>query len=174
MQSPVRTREVGERTQRIVNKVLTVIANPVNVFLHSLSQIIQIMILGAVSDELSLFFCQIELYRSLSLSWCFDVFAEESRKIKEGKDQELVISLEHMTLRNSNPCHRVRNEFSRAISFNIYENALIMFQIQFVLVEDIKMNDGSAEKPYFMSDSLKGILDLQNRPPPEGNDEGRK
>ena len=36
------------------------------------------------------------------------------------------------------------------------------------------MNDGSAEKPYFMSDSLKGILDLQNRPPPEGNDEGRK
>ena len=104
----------------------------------------------------------------------FDVFAEESRKIREGKDQELVISLEHMTLRNSNPCHRVRNEFSRAISFNIYENALIMFQIQFVLVEDIKMNDGSAEKPYFMSDSLKGILDLQNRPPPEGNDEGRK
>lgn len=36
------------------------------------------------------------------------------------------------------------------------------------------MNDGSAEKPYFMSDSLKGILDLQNRPPTEGNDEGRK
>ena len=68
MQSPVRTREVGERTQRIVNKVLTVIANPVNVFLHSLSQI---MILGAVSDELSLFLCQIELNRSLSLSWCF-------------------------------------------------------------------------------------------------------
>lgn len=68
MQSPVRTREVGERTQRIVNKVLTVIANPVNVFFHSLSEI---MILGAVSDELSLFFCQIELYLSLSLSWCF-------------------------------------------------------------------------------------------------------
>lgn len=81
MQLPVRTREVSERTQRTVNKVLTVIANPVNVFLHSLSQIIQIMILGANCIVV----CR---YRGV-----FDVFAEESRKIREGKDQELVISL---------------------------------------------------------------------------------
>lgn len=56
--------------------------------------------------------------------------------------------------------------------FDVYDMAIDTIFLCFL--EDIKMNDGSAEKPYFMSDSLKGILDLQNRPPPEGNDEGRK
>jgi choline transporter-like protein 2/4/5 len=30
-------------------------------------------------------------------------------------------------------------------------------------VEDIERNDGSPEKPYYMSDSLKKILKKQNR-----------
>lgn len=33
------------------------------------------------------------------------------------------------------------------------------------------MNDGSAEKPYFMSDSLKNILHLENRSQPDGTEE---
>lgn len=39
-----------------------------------------------------------------------------------------------------------------------------------ILVEDLKINDGSAEKPYYMSDSLKSIMDLQNRPSADAND----
>lgn len=39
-------------------------------------------------------------------------------------------------------------------------------------VEDLKMNDGSAEKPYYMSDSLKKILHLQNREQPDGTEAG--
>ena len=39
-------------------------------------------------------------------------------------------------------------------------------------VEDLEMNDGSAEKPYYMSDSLKKILHLQNREQPDGNEAG--
>lgn len=46
--------------------------------------------------------------------------------------------------------------------------------MRFFLVEDLKINDGSAEKPYYMSDSLKDILHLQNRAPPEGNEGGQK
>lgn len=57
----------------------------------------------------------------------FDVFVEESCKIREGKDQELVISLEYMMFWNLNFCYRVCNEFLRVIFFNIYENVLIMF-----------------------------------------------
>ena len=34
------------------------------------------------------------------------------------------------------------------------------------------MNDGSAEKPYYMSDSLKKILHLQNREQPDGTEAG--
>ena len=30
-------------------------------------------------------------------------------------------------------------------------------------MEDYERNDGSKEKPYFMSDSLKGILKVKNR-----------
>ena len=33
------------------------------------------------------------------------------------------------------------------------------------------MNDGSAEKPYYMSDSLKKILHVQNREQPDGTEE---
>ena len=33
------------------------------------------------------------------------------------------------------------------------------------------MNDGSAEKPYFMSDSLKNILHVKNRSQPDGTEE---
>ena len=36
------------------------------------------------------------------------------------------------------------------------------------------MNDGSAEKPYFMSDSLKEILHVENRAQPDGTEEGGK
>lgn len=39
-------------------------------------------------------------------------------------------------------------------------------------VEDLEMNDGSAEKPYYMSDSLKKILHLQNREQPDGTEAG--
>ena len=39
-------------------------------------------------------------------------------------------------------------------------------------VEDLAMNDGSAEKPYYMSDSLKHILHLQNREQPDGTEAG--
>ena len=33
------------------------------------------------------------------------------------------------------------------------------------------MNDGSAEKPYFMSDSLKKMLDVENHSHPDGTEE---
>lgn len=33
------------------------------------------------------------------------------------------------------------------------------------------MNDGSAEKPYFMSESLRKLLDLQNRSEADGTEE---
>ena len=46
--------------------------------------------------------------------------------------------------------------------------------IPWFIVEDIEMNDGSAEKPYFMSDSLKDILHIENRAQPDGTEEGGK
>ncbi|XP_078343267.1 choline transporter-like protein 4 isoform X2 [Oculina patagonica] len=52
--------------------------------------------------------------------------------------------------------------------FDVYDMAIDTIFLCFL--EDLKINDGSAEKPYYMSDSLKDILHLQNRPPPEGND----
>lgn len=56
--------------------------------------------------------------------------------------------------------------------FDVYDMAIDTIFLCFL--EDMKMNDGSAEKPYYMSDSLKEIMDLQNRPAPDGNDDGRK
>lgn len=56
--------------------------------------------------------------------------------------------------------------------FDVYDMAIDTIFLCFL--EDLKMNDGSAEKPYFMSDSLKDVLNLQNRPPPDGNDGGQK
>ena len=39
---------------------------------------------------------------------------------------------------------------------------------------DLKINDGSAEKPYYMSDSLKDLLHLENRTETDGSDGGKK
>ena len=36
------------------------------------------------------------------------------------------------------------------------------------------MNDGSPEKPYYMDDSLKHLLHLENRSRPDGTEEGER
>ena len=48
---------------------------------------------------------------------------------------------------------------------------LTLIILSWFLVEDLEMNDGSAEKPYYMSDSLKKILHVQNREQPDGTEE---
>lgn len=53
-----------------------------------------------------------------------------------------------------------KNVFSTSL-FNLF--VLDPFLLLFLSVEDIERNDGSPEKPYYMSDSLKKILDKQNR-----------
>ena len=45
--------------------------------------------------------------------------------------------------------------------------------LSFVVI-DLDMNDGSAEKPYFMSDSLKKMLDVENRSHPDGTEKEAK
>lgn len=52
--------------------------------------------------------------------------------------------------------------------FDVYDMAIDTIFLCFL--EDLKINDGSAEKPYYMSDSLKSIMDLQNRPAADAND----
>ncbi|XP_073243444.1 choline transporter-like protein 4 isoform X2 [Porites lutea] len=63
--------------------------------------------------------------------------------------------------------------FAYAVSvlfFDVYDMAIDTIFLCFL--EDLKMNDGSAEKPYYMSDSLKKILHLQNREQPDGTEAG--
>lgn len=63
--------------------------------------------------------------------------------------------------------------FAYAVSvlfFDVYDMAIDTIFLCFL--EDLEMNDGSAEKPYYMSDSLKKILHVQNRDQPDGTEEG--
>jgi len=63
--------------------------------------------------------------------------------------------------------------FAYAVSvlfFDVYDMAIDTIFLCFL--EDLEMNDGSAEKPYYMSDSLKKILHLQNREQPDGTEAG--
>ncbi|KAJ7334392.1 hypothetical protein OS493_014703 [Desmophyllum pertusum] len=60
--------------------------------------------------------------------------------------------------------------FAYAVSilfFDVYDMAIDT--VFHCFLEDLKINDGSAEKPYFMSDSLKKLLMLK-----DGNDGGQK
>lgn len=54
-------------------------------------------------------------------------------------------------------CFRKWNTFTFDISFST------IFVLQFFLVEDCERNDGSAEKPYFMSSGLMKILGKKNK-----------
>lgn len=56
--------------------------------------------------------------------------------------------------------------------FDVYDMAIDTLFLCFLV--DLKINDGSAEKPYYMSDSLKELLHLENRPPADGSDGGTK
>lgn len=65
--------------------------------------------------------------------------------------------------------------FAYAVSvlfFDVYDMAIDTIFLCFL--EDIEMNDGSAEKPYFMSESLRKLLDLQNRSEADGTEEAQK
>lgn len=56
--------------------------------------------------------------------------------------------------------------------FDVYDMAIDTIFLCFLV--DLKINDGSAEKPYYMSDSLKDLLHLENRPATDGSDGGTK
>jgi len=48
----------------------------------------------------------------------------------------------------------------------------IVLTNSFFPVEDLERNDGSAEKPYYMSESLQKLLNKQNRGSKENVDAG--
>jgi len=65
--------------------------------------------------------------------------------------------------------------FAYAVSvlfFDVYDMAVDTIFLCFL--EDLEMNDGSPEKPYYMDDSLKHLLHLENRSRPDGTEEGDK
>ncbi|XP_068728860.1 choline transporter-like protein 4 [Montipora capricornis] len=53
--------------------------------------------------------------------------------------------------------------------FDVYDMAIDTIFLCFL--EDLEMNDGSAEKPYFMSKSLQELLHVQNRSHPDGTEQ---
>ncbi|XP_071097416.1 choline transporter-like protein 2 [Haliotis cracherodii] len=55
--------------------------------------------------------------------------------------------------------------------FSVYEMAVDTLFMCFLM--DIDKNDGSPEKPYFMSKNLKKIMGKKNKPPPEHEEEDR-
>ncbi|XP_015753847.1 PREDICTED: choline transporter-like protein 2 [Acropora digitifera] len=65
--------------------------------------------------------------------------------------------------------------FAYAVSvlfFDVYDMAIDT--VFLCVMIDLDMNDGSAEKPYFMSDSLKKMLDVENRSHPDGTEKEAK
>ncbi|XP_067057187.1 choline transporter-like protein 4 isoform X1 [Acropora muricata] len=65
--------------------------------------------------------------------------------------------------------------FAYAVSvlfFDVYDMAIDT--VFLCVMIDLDMNDGSAEKPYFMSDSLKKLLDVENRSHPDGTEKEAK
>ncbi|XP_066928594.1 choline transporter-like protein 4 isoform X2 [Clytia hemisphaerica] len=53
--------------------------------------------------------------------------------------------------------------------FSVYDMGIDTMFLSFL--EDMERHDGSPEKPYFMTKSLKNIMDKRNRPPPKREEE---
>ena len=104
---------------------------------------------------------------SLATIWqrsppCFSSLGKNDYKIKKRKLDLNILS--YLPCPESS-CALHYDEQSETYTYNLSYFLVLFFILNSYSVEDLERNDGSEEKPYYMTDSLKKIMDVKNKKP---------